>query len=161
MTVAAAGGVRRALRGGRGAAWGPRLLAGYGLALVVAGVFRADPMDGFPLGTPAGPATEVRTSGLVHMAAGGLGSTGLIATTWVLGARLAAEGRRAAAWCSRLAGPVLLAGFAGVASGSTSGSTSPVAVLGLRTGVVTGWAWLAAVSVHLYRRTPPPTRPRA
>jgi hypothetical protein len=44
--------------------------------------------------------------------------------------------------------------------GVASGSTSALAVLGLWIGVVTGWAWVAAVSVHLYRRTPHPTRPR-
>jgi hypothetical protein len=156
MTVAAAAGVRRALGGGRGAAWGSGLLAGYGLALVVAGAFRADPMDGFPLGTPAGPPAAVSTAGLVHMAAGGLGFACLVAATWVLAARFAAEGRRAAARACRVAGLVVFAGFAGVASGSTSS----MAVLGLWVGVVTGWAWLAAVSVHLYRRTPHPTRPR-
>ncbi len=42
-----------------------------------------------------------------------------------------------------------VAGFAGVASGSTS----MPAVLGLRTAVVAGWAWLASPTVHLYRRT--------
>ena len=57
MTVAAGVGMRRALRvlgGGRGAVWGPRLVAGYGLGLVGAGIFVADPMYGFPLGTPDG-----------------------------------------------------------------------------------------------------------
>ena len=78
----------------------------------------------------------------------------MVVATWVIGARLATEGPRAAAWASRLAGLVVLAGSAGVASGSTS----PMAVLGLRVGVVTGWAWPAAVSTHLYRRTPHPTR---
>src|SRR5688500_19924235 len=48
MTVAAATGVLRALRNERGGTWGAGLLAGYGLALVAAGAFVADPMDGFP-----------------------------------------------------------------------------------------------------------------
>jgi hypothetical protein len=156
MTVAAASGVSRALRGGRGAAWGAGLLAGYGGALVAGGVFVADPMDGFPVGTPAGPPAEVSTAGLVHLAAGGLGFACLVAATLVLGRRFAQESRRAWAWCSRLTGLVVLAGFTGVASGSTSS----LAVLGLWVGVVAGWVWLGAVCVHLYRRTPHPTRPR-
>jgi hypothetical protein len=156
MTVAAAVGVRRALRGGRGSTGAAALLTGYGLALVAAGVFRADPMDGFPVGTPAGPPAEVTASGLAHLAAGGIGFACLVAATFVLARRFAAESRRGWARWSRVTGLVVLAGFAGVASGSTSS----LAVLALWIGVVAGWAWLAAVSVHLYRRTPHPARPR-
>jgi len=52
--ILCAAGVRRALAGGRGATWGAGLLAAYGLGLVGAGIFVADPMNGFPAGTPAG-----------------------------------------------------------------------------------------------------------
>ncbi|MGY1824722.1 DUF998 domain-containing protein [Geodermatophilus sp. SYSU D00079] len=156
MVLAAAVGVRRALPGGRGATWGAGLLAGHGLALVAAGVFIADPMAGFPVGTPAGPPVEVSLSGLLHMAAGGLGFGCLVASAWALARRFAGEGRRGWAGVSVAAGVVVLAGFLGVATGSTSSW----AVLGLWIGVVAGWAWIAAVSVHLYRRTPHPTRPR-
>jgi len=155
MTVAAAVGVRRGLRGGRAASWGGGLLAGYGVALVLGGVFVADPMDGFPVGTPAGAPVKTTTSGLLHLAAGGLGFVCLIGATAVLSRRFARESRRAWAWASAAAGVVVLAGFGGVASGSTSAP----AVVGLWIGVVTGWAWVAAVSVHLYRRTPHPARP--
>src|SRR6185436_71421 len=54
MTVAGAIGLRRALTSGseapqrRGRTWGPALLAAYGVSLVGAGVFRADPAQGFP-----------------------------------------------------------------------------------------------------------------
>jgi hypothetical protein len=153
MTGAAAVGVRRALR----TTWGPGLLAGYGVALVAAGVFVADPMDGFPIGTPAGPPAEVSTAGLLHMAAGGVGFGCLVAAGLVLARRFAREGRSRWAVGSRISAGVVLLGFLGVASGTTS----PLAVLGLWIGVVTGWAWLAAVCVHLYRRTPHPTRARA
>ena len=156
MAVAAAVGVSRALRGGPGATWGAGLLAGYGLALVAAGAFVADPMDGFPVGTPAGPPAELSTAGLVHMAAGGIGFACLVAATFVLARRFAAESRRGWAWSSRVTGLVVLAGFVGDASGSTSS----FAVLGLWIGVVAGWAWLGAVAVHLYRSTPHPARPR-
>jgi hypothetical membrane protein len=153
MTVAAAVGMRRAL----GRSWGPGLLAGYGLALVAAGVFVADPMAGFPAGTPAGPPAEVSTAGLMHMAAGGLGFGCLVAAALVLARRFAREGRRGWALGSRATAVVVLLGFLGVATGSTSSS----AVLGLWIGVVTGWAWLGAMSVHLYRRVPHPTCARA
>ncbi|WP_346621004.1 DUF998 domain-containing protein [Blastococcus montanus] len=157
MTIAAAVGVHRALRGGRGGSWGGGLLGGYGAALVLGGVFVADPMDGFPVGTPAGAPVETTLSGILHLAAGGLGFACLVGATAVLARRFARESRPGWAWASALTGAVVLAGFTGVAGGSTSA----LAVLGLWTGVVAGWAWIAAVSVHLYRRTPHPTRPRA
>ena len=54
MTIAAAVGARRALGPGRLSAWASRLLGAYGAGLVAAGIFRADPSDGFPPGTPPG-----------------------------------------------------------------------------------------------------------
>lgn len=156
MTVAAAGGVHRALRRVPGRSWAGALLGGYGAALVLGGILVADPMDGFPLGTPAGAPVETTPAGVLHLATGGLGFACLIGATAVLTRRFAREGRRGWAWASVVTGAVVLAGFLGVASGATSAP----AVLGLWTGVVTGWAWLAAVSVHLYRRTPYPARPR-
>jgi len=156
MTVAAAVGVRRGLRGGRAASWGGGLLAGYGVALVLGGIFVADPMDGFPAGTPDGAPVETTLSGLLHLAAGSLGFACLVGATAVLARRFARAGQRRWARVSAVAGVVVLGGFVGVASGSTSA----LAVGGLWLGVVTGWAWIAAVCVHLYRRTPHPTRPR-
>src|SRR5262245_41597171 len=50
MTIAFAVGLARALPGQR---WAPRLVGAYGLSLIAAGVFRADPALGFPPGTPA------------------------------------------------------------------------------------------------------------
>ena len=152
MTVAAAVGLARALRN----RWAPRLVGGYGVALVLAGAFAADPMAGFPIGTPDGPPVDPSTAGLVHMAAGGIGFACLVAACAVLGRRFAAEGRQRWAVGSWVTGAVVLAGFLGVASGTTSSW----AVLGLWVGVVTGWAWLGSVCVHSYRRTPHPARPR-
>lgn len=146
MTVAAALGVRRAIGAGRGATWGPRLIGLYGLALIAGGVFVADPMDGFPPGTGDGVA-EVSWHGMLHLLAGSVGFFAMVAACFVLASRFARDGRNRWAWYSRASGAVLLAGFAGVATGSTS----PIAVLGLWVGVIAGWAWLALLSVHLYR----------
>ncbi|MGY1624478.1 DUF998 domain-containing protein [Geodermatophilus sp. SYSU D00965] len=156
MTVAAALGVHRALGAGRLGSWAAGLLAGYGLSLVAAAVFVADPMDGFPVGTPAGAPVEVTASGLLHLAAGGIGFVCLVAAASVMARRFAGEGRRSWARASLTTAVVVLTGFLGVASGATSSW----AVLVLWVGVVVGWGWVAAVSVHLYRRTPHPTRAR-
>jgi Protein of unknown function (DUF998) len=143
MIIAAAAGMRRALAGAPGGRWGPRLVAGHGLGLVGAGVFIADPMNGFPLGTPDGPPVHPTMHGFLHLVVGGLGFLCLIAATAVL-AR--ADGR-GWAWYSRGTGVAFLAGFAGIASGSSS----PAVILGFWAAVVLAFAWLAALSLRLYR----------
>ena len=55
LVIAAATGMRQRLHPGRAGTWGPILLGLYGLGLIGAGIFVADPMDGFPPGTPGGP----------------------------------------------------------------------------------------------------------
>ncbi|MCD2193363.1 DUF998 domain-containing protein [Actinomycetospora endophytica] len=153
MTVAAAVGMSRALRvlgGGPGSAWGPRLVGLYGLGLIGAGVFVADPMNGFPAGTPDGPATTVTVGGIGHLVAGGLGFLGLIAGALILARHYATIGQTGMAWFSRITGVLFLVAFVGVASGSAS----PVVVLGFWVAVILAWTWLAVVSLDLYRRTP-------
>lgn len=54
MTVAAASGMIRAIKNGRGLALGV-LTATYGLALVLSAIFPPDPMAGFPLAFPMEP----------------------------------------------------------------------------------------------------------
>jgi apolipoprotein N-acyltransferase len=44
-------GVRQTLRTGRGAVWAPRLLGLFGVAYIIGGLLRADPVAGFPHGT--------------------------------------------------------------------------------------------------------------
>jgi hypothetical protein len=53
MVIAAAAGLRRVLRPGARAL--PWFLGGFGAAMIVAAAFPADPVDGFPPGTPRGP----------------------------------------------------------------------------------------------------------
>lgn len=48
LTIACAVGIRRVLRGQRGGTWGPILIGVYGAGMMAAGVFTADPADGFP-----------------------------------------------------------------------------------------------------------------
>src|SRR5215467_5923029 len=46
-------GLWRRLHPGRGGTWGPILIGAYGLFLVLVGIFRTDPANGFPPGVPA------------------------------------------------------------------------------------------------------------
>jgi len=59
MIIVGAVGARRAIgRFADAGTWAPRLLAGYGLGLIGAGIFRADAADGFPPGTAGGSAAH-------------------------------------------------------------------------------------------------------
>lgn len=150
MTVAAAVGLRRALRGQRGATWGPRLIGAYGVSLIGAGVFRADPTHGFPVGTPDGPG-PVSWHGLLHLAIGAVGFLALIAACFVIARGFAGAGERGWAVYSRCTGVAFLLGFIGIASGP---GANPATVLGFWAAVILAWAWMSALSARLYRRTP-------
>jgi hypothetical membrane protein len=149
MVVAAAAGWRRALRTGRAAVGVPRLLAVYGVALVAAGLFRADPMNGFPVGTPDGPPVHPTLAGTLHVLAGGVGFLALVAATGLLAARFRHEGRRRQAAASAGTGVLFLMGFAGIASGAVS----PAVNLVFTAAVVLTWAWLTLASLQQYRAT--------
>lgn len=150
MTVAGAVGLRRALGGAPGGTWGPRLVGAYGVGLVAAGLLVADPMNGFPRGTPPGPAAHPSWHGVGHLAAGGAGFICLVVGCFVVARWFAGHGRRGWAMYSRATGVAFLAGFAAAASGSDS----PAAVLAFWAAVAAGWAWLSAVSVFAYRHLP-------
>ena len=147
MVIACAVGVRRALAGGRGATWGPILLAVYGLGLIGAGFFVADPMNGFPAGAPAGRPDTVSVHGLLHIASAGIGFIGLVSACFVIARRYASEGRRARMWFSIVTGVVFLVGFGAIASGSSSAAV----VIGFWAALILAWTWIALLSVQLYR----------
>ena len=146
MLVAFAVGLRRAFAGGRGARWAPRLVAVFGLSLVAAGIFRADPALGFPVGTPDGVGT-VTTHGILHFAAAGVGFTAIAAACFVIARRLSSDGERGLAIFSRATGVVFLGGFLCVASGAGNVAAN----LLFTAAVVLVFAWIAVIAVHQYR----------
>lgn len=154
MVLAAAVGVRRALGASPGGIWGPRLLGAYGACLVAAGAFRADPADGFPLGTPAGPGT-VSWHGLLHLLSGAVGFLSLVAACLVLAGTFAARGSTAWTFYSRATGIALLAGFGAVASGTGGAPVN----LAFTLTVVAAWLWIAALTAHLYQQASSPGTP--
>jgi uncharacterized protein DUF998 len=147
FVIGAAVGMARAL--GRSSAWSPRLLGAYGVGLVAAGIFVADPMNGFPAGTPAGRPETLSLHGILHIVVAAVGFVCLVAACFVQARRFARERRGRWTAFSVITGVVFLLAFAGVASGSTSA----VVVLGFWAAVVVSFAWIAAVSIDLYRRT--------
>ena len=147
MVVAAAIGFRRALHGGVGARWAPRLLALYGLGLLGAGAFRADPMAGFPTGTPQGPPLHVTTHGILHLAFAAVGFIAMVLATLVMARRYRSGGRRGRAGFSVVSGIAFLGAFAAI----SSGSSSPAVVLAFTAAVLLGFGWLGSTSIDLYR----------
>jgi len=142
MVAAFALGVRRAT----GTVWAPRLLAGTGVALVCAAALRADPSDGFPVGTPAGPG-PVSWHGAGHLLAAGSGFACLAGAALVLAARFAAAGRGGLAWYARVSAIVFLAGFAAVAAGGGASWS----ILCFTAAVVVIFTWLTVTAGYLYR----------
>jgi hypothetical protein len=144
MTIASAVGARRAMA----SRWAPRLIGIYGAGLMAAGLFRADPADGFGPGAPAGKALHVSWHGDGHLIAASIGFIALIAACFVVARYFSREGRRGMAIYSRVTGVVFAAAFAGV----TTGSSSSAIVLPFYAAVLAAFTWLAIVSIHLYRR---------
>jgi hypothetical protein len=136
--------VRRALP----SRWAPRLLGLYGAGLMAAGVFRADPADGFGPGAPAGKAAHVSWHGDGHLIAASIGFIAVITACFVVAGYLCRTRHRGMAAYSRITGVAFLAAFAGV----TTGSSSPAVVLPFYAAVTVVFTWLAIVCVHLYRR---------
>jgi hypothetical protein len=116
-------------------------LALYGLCLLGAAVFPADPVDGFPSGTPLGVPKSITPSGMAHFGIGALAFICLAVSALLAGFAL----RGAIGWLARLSafsGLAVLAGFFG-------GFFLPSPVVGIWFAVVVGWAWLTLTSWRL------------
>ncbi len=149
LTIAGAAGARRALRGGQGGAWGPLLLAIYGMGLVGAGIFPADPANGFPPGTTSGSGS-MSAHGLLHLVSGGVGFLGLVACCMVFASRFASQKRGGWVAWSIVTGVFFLAAFMGIAAGSgQSGPGAVVVILAFTAAVVLAWSWISAASGRL------------
>jgi Protein of unknown function (DUF998) len=150
MIIVGAVGARRAIgRFADAGTWAPRLLAGYGLGLIGAGIFRADAADRFPPGTPSGRAAHVSGHGMLHLLFGSLGFACLIAACLVIARSYHRRADRRGAVASGVVGFVFAVGFAGIATGAASEAIN----LGFTAAVIISSAWLTAVAIDLYRRT--------
>lgn len=149
LTIGGAAGLRNVIKGKKGGTWGPLMLGLYGLGLVGAGIFSADPANGFPIGTPEG-AAEITTNGLLHFLSGAIGFIGLIAACFILAKYFKASGEQAWAIYSRVTGILFGAAFVGIAMGSNgSGALLTTVVLAFTAAVVLGWTWISVVLAKL------------
>ena len=150
LVIASALGIQRILRSGPGWTWTARLVALYGVGLIGAGLFTADPGLGFPPGT-ATDAITVSSHGMLHLAFAAMGFCGLIAASIVFGRRDLALGHAKWATYSITTGVIFLATFVSgiIFSGSTA--SHALATLMLWIGVLLAWCWLATTSFRLRR----------
>jgi hypothetical protein len=139
LVIGGAAGLRMALSSGRGRLAAPLLIAIYGISLIGAGIFVADPALGFPPGTPDG--ASITTHGLLHFVSGGVGFLALIAACFVMAARYASEKRMRWSMFSAATGVLFFAGFAGIASGSGSRAVT----VAFYFAVLLAWTWLTKV----------------
>jgi len=93
LAVAAAVGVRRKLRGQKAGTWGAILTGTFGLGLLVAGIFTADPGFGFPPGAPEGPAMPMSGHASLHAAGFFLSMLSMIVSCFVFARRFGTAGR--------------------------------------------------------------------
>lgn len=143
LCLGAASALRRVSHPDLGPVSGPWLLGQYGLGLVLAGVFVADPMDGFPAGTPRGVG-EMTWQGTAHFAAGAIAFTALIAACLTAARRFAHCGERTWAAYSGATGVAFAAAWLAL----IGSAGHPVAMVAFALAVVAGWAW---VSITLRR----------
>jgi Protein of unknown function (DUF998) len=116
----------------------------YGLGVATAGLLRADPAEGFPIGTPPGPPMVITASGVGHLVAGGIGFLGLVVACLACARRSARADDRIWTVCSAVIGVYYLVAFAGIASGAGN----PLINIAFTVAVVLGWGWLTALCIR-------------
>jgi Protein of unknown function (DUF998) len=142
LTIAAAVGVRRALDGGRASTAGPVLIGLYGIGLVAAGVFVADPAVGFPPGTPDEIPKHISWHSMLH------GVAAIVSFTFLVGACLAFAYRFAGLgqW-----GWAIFSIASGVIAFVLPAVPNPWGGVFIFVAAGIGWAWLFALSTRLRR----------
>ncbi|MEN3616149.1 DUF998 domain-containing protein [Plantactinospora sp. ZYX-F-223] len=148
LFVAYAIGLRRLREPGAGRAWVPRLVGVFGAGMVGAALFSADPVDGFPPGTPTGPPTSVSWHGMLHFLVAGVAFLALIAACFGFARRFASAGRRGWAVFSATTGGLFLAGWMSIFV--LAGSRPANVAFAVAIGLVLTWTSLLAAH-HLGR----------
>jgi hypothetical protein len=141
-------GVRQTLRVGKGATWGPILLAVVGGGLLVAGIFVTDPTLGYPPGTPPGPAFLTTVHGAIHFFVGAFSFFGgLPAACFVLARRWTSDEQwKGWAAYSLVTGVLMVASFvAFVIVGMLNGPAGLVE----RITISIGLAWIVFLAIGL------------
>jgi len=145
-------GLWRRVHPGRGGTWGPILIGAYGFGLVLVGIFRTDPANGFPPGVPA--ATHPTFHGAIH-ALGALFVFLLLAAALLVFVRLflAWKERWWAVYCLASAVLFLLIFFTGFTNAAFMARS-------LRLAVLIGWMAASLVAIQLLSAPDTPQQTR-
>ncbi len=119
------------------------MLGLYGLGLVGASIFSADPALGFPPGTPL-EGNPISWHGMLHFVAGTIGFSGFIAACFIFARRFKLLQQWGWAWYSLITGILFLVSFVGIASGSKGPVSAFFAI-----AVVLGFTWISLLLPHL------------
>ncbi|MEP7161454.1 MAG: DUF998 domain-containing protein [Dermatophilaceae bacterium] len=148
MVLAAAYGMLRTIRNGRGLAMATLIFV-YAAGMILSAAFPPDPVEGFPADSAG---RSVSTSGVLHMLFGAVGFVALAGAAFVYARWCHSRGESHRSVFAAGCGTVILLGFLGGAMLALSA----VGVALLWLGVLSGWVWLAVAAGHLYIVVPHP-----
>jgi len=159
LSAAAAAGLARAGDPAAGRA-APALIGAAGAGLIGAAVFTTDPVSGYPPGTPDALTHPTRT-GTAHNLAAVPVFVGLPAAALASGRRSWRAGQHHFGLYSVGTAVIMLTAIA-LAGAGFGQSPRLINFGGLfqRASIITGFAWLTALSAQALRRTPPTAAPR-
>ena len=140
LVIMGAVGVRRVIRGTRAGTWGPILFGVFGLGMLGAAAFPADPAPGFPPGTP--DTVTFTQAGMMHFVFGALTFYSLIASCFVFARRFFGLGDRTWGTASVLVGLFFFLSFSSLAAGISG----PASMLTLYAAVTVSMLWHSAVT---------------
>ena len=131
----------------------PPLVALAAAGMLACGAFPADPVNGYPPGTPLTPEVMSR-AGAVHLAASSAIMVGVPLTTALQARHAWQAGDHTWAGISAAATGLIAGSFAGACAGFAQVSVLPSVAGALqRVAVASGFGWLGALAVHALRRS--------
>src|SRR5581483_2006747 len=155
-------GLRRVLRTGKGAVWGPGFLGIFGLSLLIAGLFVTDPSLGY---YPAGTSSSIQTlHGIIHGVNAPLAFGSLTIAMFLLARRFALDPLcRSWALYSLVSGLLCIGLFIAclISAVLDQKGILPNAPTGLleRIAIIIGWGWIALLAIHYVRQMRTPASP--
>ena len=134
-----------------GTVWGPLLIGLVGIGLTGAGFFTADPIGGYPSGTPP-LSTERSVHGILHDLFGVPVFIGLPIACFVLSRRFAKQGERGWAIYSIITGCAMLVAFvlAAIRFRQVPGWADFGGIF-QRLTIIIGFTWIALLAIHMQR----------
>lgn len=149
-------GLFPAIRREGGGIWVPLLIGLFGTGLIGAGIFVADPISGFPPGSPM--LVEIRsTNGRLHDVFGIPVFLGLPVACGVLAYRFARTRRKGwAVYTIGTAAAFMVCFFLAGLGFDQNPTLMPIGGLLQRLTIIIGWTWLTVVAVYVLRRLPEP-----